>query len=312
MTKSWTVLFFLSERGIQSLPTGESLANLWRESVISRWYLISLLRIQLALDSMSQDEDREDDDAPFDTEANGSEPMLSSRIKACISVAIVFHLLAVFLPPLLFQTQGMGGSPLIGTLHRPFLGYGQFLYLDRGYAFFAPDPGPSRLIQVAVVSDDGSIEETTYPDRELQWPRLLYHRHFMLTEYLSESYVEPGPPEILFETDPEEALWWERRRGRYEFLRQSMVDHLQTKHPGKRVALRRVVHYIPALEDFQAEPIALNDSRLYEPLLDQATYEVVEESPTEVIPPPNAGEEPQELPPSESVIEEPGDEDPVQ
>ncbi|MEL6105482.1 MAG: hypothetical protein AAFU85_05585 [Planctomycetota bacterium] len=254
---------------------------------------------------MSQDEDREDDDALFETAADHAGPGLSSRIKACLSFAIVFHLLAVFLPPLLFQTQGMmGGSSLIGALSRPFIGYGQFLYLDRGYAFFAPDPGPSRVMQVAVVSEDGSIEETLYPDRERQWPRLLYHRHFMLTEYLSESYVEPGPPQILFESDPDEALWWERRRARYEFLRQSMVDHLKTKHPGKEVALRRVVHYIPALEDFQAEPIALNDSRLYEPLLDQATYEVVEEPPTEVIPLPDAGEEPQELPPSEPSVEE--------
>ena len=251
---------------------------------------------------MSQAEDHDGEDATFDDETGHWSPFLSRRTKAVLSGLIVFHLLAVFLPPLMFQTRTMmgGGSPLVGTLSRPFVGYGQFLYLDRGYAFFAPDPGPSRVIQVAVVNDDGSLNETIYPDRERQWPRLLYHRHFMLTEFLSESYVEPGPPEILIETDPVEAEWWDRRRSRYEWVRQSMVDHLQAQHPGKKVALRRLIHYIPSLEDYRSEPIALDDERLYEVLLDQATYEVVDESPTEVIPPPASEASTLELPASRS------------
>ncbi|MEO1525028.1 MAG: hypothetical protein AAFX06_06305 [Planctomycetota bacterium] len=248
---------------------------------------------------MSQQEDR-DEDALLDDVSDIETRSLSTRTKSIVSAVIVFHLLAVFMPPLLFQTRSMvlGGSPLIRSASRPFLGYGQFLYLDRGYAFFAPDPGPSRVIQVAVVNEDGTISETILPDRERQWPRLLYHRHFMLTEYLSESYVEPGPPEILIETAPEDAEWWRRGRARYEDLRQSMVDHLRGLHPGKEVALRRLVHYIPSREDYEVEPIALNDLRLYEVLLDQATYEVIAEPSTEVIPPPSVEGEPQELPPT--------------
>ncbi len=141
--------------------------------------------------------------------------------------------------------------------------------MDRGYAFFAPDPGPSHLIQAAVIGSGGNVTEQLYPDLEQQWPRLLYHRHFMLAEYLSEIYEAPGPPDELYRIDPGEAELWKRLRGRYEHVRQSMVDHLQTQHEGQEVAIRRIEHGLPGLEDFVAEPIKLNDPRLYQVLLDQ-------------------------------------------
>ena len=192
------------------------------------------------------------------------------RFKWIASAAIVFHLLAVVLPPLAFQTISLEGpSPLIGTLIRPFQGYGQFLYLDRGYAFFAPDPGPSHLIQAAVTDDDGEVTETMYPDLDRQWPRLLYHRHFMLTEYLHEIYWPPGPPNEMFETDPPAARLWQQRRSRYEYVRKSMVDHLRHVNDGRQVAILRIEHGLPPLANFIEEPIELDDPRLYSVLLDQ-------------------------------------------
>jgi len=196
------------------------------------------------------------------------------RWKWIASAAIVFHLCAVVLPPLAFQTISLDGpSPLIGTLIRPFQGYGQFLHIDRGYAFFAPDPGPSHLIQAAITQADGKIDEVMFPDREQQWPRLLYHRHFMLSEYLHEIYWPPGPPNEMFETEPAAALLWQQRRGRYEYVRSSMVEHLRHTNDGRDVAIRRIEHGLPSMQDFIDEPIELNDQRLYSVLLDRPPYD---------------------------------------
>lgn len=189
----------------------------------------------------------------------------SKAVRITLTVFLLVHLLAVVLPPLLFQTRP---SPSVATLIRPVEGYGQFLYIDRGYAFFAPDPGPSHLIGARISLGTDTPVEKMFPNREEQRPRLLYHRHFMLTEFLNEIYQPPGPPPELAELDRAEAEIWVRARARYEHVRTSFVDHLKHVHPGKDVAIRRVEHLIPNVLDFQREPIALNDPRLYVPLQD--------------------------------------------
>jgi hypothetical protein len=108
-----------------------------------------------------------------------------------------------------------------------------------------------------------------FPDLERQWPRLLYHRHFMLAEYLNEIYEPPGPPPELVEVDPEAAEFWVRSRARYEHVRQSIVEHLEYENPGKEVAIRRIEHLIPDLLEYQEQPIELTDPRLYQVMLDQ-------------------------------------------
>jgi hypothetical protein len=194
-------------------------------------------------------------------------------LKIVVSGWILFHLLAVVLPPLAFQAAtSEGPSPLMRLIIQPFEGYGQFLHINRGYAFFAPDPGPSRLIQAAVVEEDGTVTEKMFPDLEAQWPRLLYHRHFMLTEYLSNIYRPPGPPEELFEVDADGAKLWQRERARYEYVRQSMIEHLRHQFGDKEVAIRRIEHGLPSLADFRKEPIELDDPRLYRVLLDQPVF----------------------------------------
>ena len=56
-------------------------------------------------------------------------------------------------------------------------------YLNHGYNFFAPDPGVSLLIRYTIEREDGSPYEGTFPDVRKQWPRLRYHRHFMLSSH---------------------------------------------------------------------------------------------------------------------------------
>src|SRR6056297_2251607 len=96
------------------------------------------------------------------------------RMRQWVSVLLIGHLIAVFIAPLSFQTRSSrGSSPSVDLIAGPVRGYGEFLYLNRGYAFFAPDPGPSHLIQAAIVDPEGRMVEQMYPDLDQQWPRLL-------------------------------------------------------------------------------------------------------------------------------------------
>ena len=194
----------------------------------------------------------------------------SLRARIIGSLLVLAHLLAVAVPPLAFQTIGpLGMSPAVETLLIPVESYSQFLYLDRGYAFFAPDPGPSHLIQAGLTDGAGNLVERTYPDLQQQWPRLLYHRHFMLAEYLNDLHQPPGPPDELIKEDPESAAIWSDARARYEHVRRSMAEHLEHAHPGNTVAIRRLEHLIPDVIEFREASIALTDPRLYQVLLDQ-------------------------------------------
>ena len=196
--------------------------------------------------------------------------LLTKRVRLLISILIIGHLLALGLPPLSVQTRGViGQSPSVSTALELFEPYSQALYIDRGYAFFAPDPGPSHLIQVAFTGPDGNFRERMYPDRNVQWPRLLYHRHFMLSEFMHEVYQPPGPSEQLRKANPQEARYWALLRARYKHVHQSIVEHLQHEHPSDKVAIRRIEHLVPDLIDYQQEPIELTDRRLYRVLLDQ-------------------------------------------
>jgi hypothetical protein len=213
-------------------------------------------------------------------------------LRFSVSILLVGHLLAVVLPPLSFQTRGpIGQSPSIATIIAPLEGYSQFLYIDRGYAFFAPEPGPSHLVQVAVSESDGRVAETMIPDREVHWPRLLYHRHFMLTEFLDRIYQPLGPPPELVEADPEQAEYWMRMRARYEHVRQSVVEHLEHEYPGRDVAIRRIEHLIPDVIDYRLEPVSLTHPDSYRVMLDQPIQEepsailAAPANPAETIPP---------------------------
>ena len=194
----------------------------------------------------------------------------SKRFRFIVSLLLLLHLLALFLPPLSFQSRGpLGQSPSVASLLRPLEGYGQFLYMNRGYAFFAPDPGPSHLIQVAITDEAGNRQEVMYPDRTQQRPRLMYHRHFMLTEFLFEIYQPPPPSVEIAALDASEAEYWQRSRARYEYFRRSLVQHLESVHPGREIAIRRIEHLIPDLLSFRERPISLTVEDSYRVMLDQ-------------------------------------------
>ena len=104
-------------------------------------------------------------------------------LKSVASVLIVLHLIAIAVAPASVPPSSQAQRNA-WSVFRPYL---QFAYLNHGYHFFAPDPGASSLIDFTVTREDGDGESETVwarmPDKDRIWPRLRYHRHFMLTEF---------------------------------------------------------------------------------------------------------------------------------
>ena len=98
-----------------------------------------------------------------------------------VSALILFHLIAIFSAPFAAPPPSSQLSRRIYSVFQPYL---RAVYMSHGYRFFAPNPGPSHLLRFEITLENGETETLTFPDLEEQWPRLLYHRHFMLSESL--------------------------------------------------------------------------------------------------------------------------------
>lgn len=111
----------------------------------------------------------------------GSEFVWSASKRFWISLLILFHLFCVSLAPL----AAVDPRPNLAVdMQRVLRPYSESLYLLHGYRFFAPEPGPSHVLRYQITQESGSVIEGQFPDREGHWPRLLYHRWFMLSETL--------------------------------------------------------------------------------------------------------------------------------
>lgn len=188
------------------------------------------------------------------------------------SVLIVGHLWAVFGRPIEFATQGpTGPSPASSNFYEPIRGYSEFAYLNHGYAFFAPDPGPSHLIRVRLEragAADSVTEEWVFPDLQRHKPRLLYHRHFMLSEFLHNVYQPrqmPGP----IAADVVAIERWNKGRARYVAVLGSITEHLRRKAGTDEVEVERLEHQLVGLPEFLAGQRQLDDPQLYRVLIDE-------------------------------------------
>lgn len=201
-------------------------------------------------------------------------------IKVLISLVAAVHLTAVFVAPLAVASNM--SSPAVEPIRRLLQPYIAALFLDHGYFFFAPEPGPSHLVDYKLEFHDGRAPiEGRFPNLATERPRLLYHRYFMLSEFLNASYVppqippEPSPPPLTadavqrdryqrersdYDRDANE---WQRRRRRYEALRASMEDHLRAVSGADRVTITRVQHRLPLPDDFVLLGRKLNDADSY-------------------------------------------------
>jgi hypothetical protein len=99
-----------------------------------------------------------------------------------LNLLLLLHLVAIISAPLTIGPSS-ATSRRIWDSFSPYL---QVLYLNHGFHYFAPEPGSSNLVSWTVTRDDGSTLAGRFPNFEMT-PRLLYHRHFMLSEVLGNS-----------------------------------------------------------------------------------------------------------------------------
>lgn len=251
----------------------------------------------------------------------------------CVLVLVGFHLLAVLAEPLhFFSRSEVQSSPEFAVLRRTLAPYVEWLYLDHGYFFFAPNPGPSHLVAASPVPDAASdapqivapqasepsheagqsrassfganvraLPETDtpnrieisdravnpksqlangdivylFPDRTRQWPRLLYHRYFMLSEFYNNVFA---PSELLPDDrqDLEFLERWKQDRQFYAMLQKSMANSIayrlskpnltMDRSQSPSVNLVRLERPLPTVEQILKQGLRLNDSRALEVL----------------------------------------------
>jgi hypothetical protein len=126
------------------------------------------------------------------------------------------------------------------SLARGVQWYTDVVLVSPGYRFFAPEPDASQMLRVEIVASDGSRREEIYPDLSRQWPRLLYHRHFMLT---SRMQMAPSDPTSVALAD-------------------SYARHVFAREDAREVTIFRREHGLPSRDDVLGG-MSLTDARLY-------------------------------------------------
>ena len=170
------------------------------------------------------------------------DPLPRPGVRAVVSLLIAFHVCAVFVGPWAMPPQSSELAANVAVLFQPYL---EGLCLANGYRFFAPEPGPSHLLRYEITLDDGSLKEGVFPDQRHHHPRLLYHRYFMLSEFIN-TLENPNIP-----------------RDRAEAYAQAYAQHLADHHQAKEVKLYLRRHYVPRMSEVR-QGMRLSDKSLYE------------------------------------------------
>lgn len=159
-------------------------------------------------------------------ESNTTLPPRRRWLRRLVSLVILYHVAAIIVAP----SAVAPSSEIVQVAWRAFRPYLQFLYLNHGYHFFAPEPSSSTLVGYTLEFEDGKTETGRFPHRGIA-PRLLYHRHFMLSEFLG------------FVDDEVEQPW-----------HRSYARHLCRTYGARKVSLSRITHLLPT-------PQAVRDGR---------------------------------------------------
>ncbi len=145
-------------------------------------------------------------------------------LRRIVSVGLVLHLMALVIAPLAVAPT----SPLWQRAWFAFRPYLEGMNLNHGNHFFAPDPGPSHLIHYELRFKDGHVERGIFPNAQQQQPRLRYHRHFMLSEFLNNLAIDDS------------------RRELFDAVTHSYAEHLRHEHHAAEVTLSLRRHYVPS------------------------------------------------------------------
>ncbi len=190
-------------------------------------------------------------------------PALTQRWKWLLSGLIALHLLAVVAEPFRFFTRSRRGTSPAADPARMWLApYIEFTYLNHGYFFFAPEPGPSHLMECRLTMPDDQQVSLTFPDKRKQWPRLLYHRHFMLAEFLHQLHVPPFEAEVAGD-DERFARDWQAERALYESVRDSMSQHVTARFGATATQIERLEHRLPSDDEVFRQRVPLDSPALY-------------------------------------------------
>lgn len=140
-----------------------------------------------------------------------------------LNLLVAFHIFAIIACPLSSEPS----SPLAKAAFGKVSWYLDLLYLDHAFRFFVPDPGASTLVEYTAELPDGTVKTGQFPNRDI-FPRLRYHRYFMLSEYLGN-----GPEELA------------------PYIKRAFARNICRETGASRVTLTQVVHDMPLLEDFR-------------------------------------------------------------
>lgn len=170
---------------------------------------------------------------PFAAVLRGPTPRLVGFV--LLNLWLLYHLAGIVIAPWSVPPSSRFVQSCWRWVVQPYV---QILFLNHGYHYFAPDPGNSTLVGYVLEMPDGRQVTGRIPNRGIR-PRLLYHRHFMLTEFLAAS--DTYPPAV-----------------KQELLR-SMARELCREHGAVRVTLSKVTHRLPTMEWIRAGG-TLNDN----------------------------------------------------
>lgn len=184
---------------------------------------------------------------------------LATHWRVLISIAILLHLTAVIAAP---WSGPDPPGPLVAAIVRPFGPYLDATYSGHGYRFFCPAPGPSHLIRYTLKLPDGTTIGDVIPNLQTEWPRLLYHRHFMLTDKLANIW---SPDEPDSRAPPEEREEWRKSRAVFETIVRSYAMHLISSTGATEATLEFVRHNLPSRQ-LVLEGKSLSDPASYEVL----------------------------------------------
>ena len=157
-------------------------------------------------------------------------------VRMVVSLCLLVYFAAVIVPPLAGPPPASGLAMAALQPLRPLVGA---LFLGHGYRFFAPNPGPGHSIQWTMKMADGSTRQGSIPDRDADWPRLLYHRRFMISEKIAAFVPPPDAPADVRQ----------QSRGDWQPLVKDVAGHLLHRYGGAQVTLQMTEHYLPDPEE---------------------------------------------------------------
>jgi hypothetical protein len=170
--------------------------------------------------------------------ANSETPKSAYRkriILGIVNLWLLMHLTAIIAAP---ATVGPS-SQTSRTVWEAVAPYLQGLYLNHGFHYFAPQPGSSNLVSWTVTRKDGTSVSGRFPNFDIK-PRLLYHRHFMLSEFLGNADPELQPT-----------------------IARGFARNLCREYDGELVSVSTVRHDLSSMERIRAGG-ELHDGDLYE------------------------------------------------